>query len=104
LKSKPREAMMRETSLEAFEGIKAGLPEKRMKVLDAIGKTGSQGATLFELVKILERPVNEISGRVTELAEGELIIDTGRRVNPDTERAATVWIITPAGILLLHQS
>jgi len=82
---------MRETSLQAFSGIEATLPAKRKRVLDAIRETGTIGATLFELVKTIGRPVNEISGRVTELSKSGLIIGYGRRVNPDTKKESMVW-------------
>ena len=82
---------MRQTSLDAYKGIKNELPEKRKRILEAIGSAGSKGATLFELVDITGQPVNEISGRVTELSKMGIIIGTGTRVNPRSERAAIVW-------------
>lgn len=83
---------MRETSREAFEGIKPELKIKRKRVFEAIKSEGEKGATLFELVQKIGRPVNEISGRVTELAKQSLIQESGKRKNPDTERNAIVWI------------
>lgn len=83
---------MRATSLEAYEKIKRSLPEKRSEILRLIEKRIQYGATLFELVRVAERPINEISGRVTELAAMGLIKDKGRRINPKTNKAATVWV------------
>lgn len=92
-KSNPREELMRETSMEAFREIEHALPLKRKKVFEAIRARGDRGATLFELVEIIGRPVNELSGRVTELQKQELIKDTGTRINPGTNKAGTVWTL-----------
>lgn len=85
---------MRETSIEAYREIKEVIPEKRKRVLKAIEVMGKHGATLFELVKYLNRPINEISGRVTELSKAGLIQDSGRRMNPSSGKASTVWTTT----------
>jgi predicted transcriptional regulator len=82
---------MRETSIEAYDSIKPDLNIKRRKVLETIKGTGSTGATLFELVKLIGRPVNEISGRVTELSRTLMIKESGKRMNPDTGKNATIW-------------
>jgi predicted transcriptional regulator len=83
---------MRDTSREAYEGIKPELKIKRKRVFEAIKAQGPQGATLFELVKIIGRPVNEISGRVTELSKNFMIEESGKRQNPDTLKNAIVWV------------
>lgn len=82
---------MRETSIEAYEQIKPELKIKRRRVFEAIKAQGNTGATLFELVKMIGRPVNEISGRVTELHRTFMIEENGRRMNPETLRNAIVW-------------
>lgn len=87
--------MMRETSIEAYNQIERNLPQKRVRVLKAIVAQGISGATLFELVEIIGRPVNEISGRVTELSKAKFIVERGRRRNPATNKEATVWILNP---------
>jgi len=89
--------MIRETSLEAYEKVKPELGIKRRQVLNAIKTSGSTGMTLFELVKFLGRPVNEISGRVTELRKTSMIEESGRRMNPDTLKNAIVWIAKDIG-------
>lgn len=85
---------MQENSMKVWGEIERTLPQKRVRVLRHIAKN-PEGLTLFELVKIIGRPVNEISGRVTELSKGGFIIENGKRSNPDTNKSATIWIINP---------
>jgi predicted transcriptional regulator len=84
---------MRDTSIEAYKEIIEGLPKKRLEVLAHIELRKDQGATLFELTGLMGRPVNEISGRVTELSKARLIVENGKRKNPTTGKSATVWIL-----------
>ena len=84
---------MRDTSIEAYRKIIESLPQKRLEVLAHIEMKGKYGATLFELVDHMKKPVNEISGRVTELSRAGLIEENGKRINPATGKRATVWII-----------
>lgn len=89
---------MRETSLLAFIGIEAELPKKRKVVFEAIRNAGDDGMTLFELVEVIRRPINELSGRVTELSKAKWITPNGRRSNPDTKKLSTVWIVAHGSI------
>jgi hypothetical protein len=84
---------MTESSKEAYKAIIEKLPKKRLEVLAHIELRKDQGATLFELTGLMGRPVNEISGRVTELKKERLIIENGTRVNPTTGKKASVWIL-----------
>lgn len=78
---------MRETQLAAYRTL-GNLPEKRRKVAKAVGN----GATLYELTKILGWPVNRVSGRVTELVEAGVVEDSGeKRINPESNKANIVW-------------
>lgn len=85
---------MRENSMEVWGEIERTLPQKRVRVLRRIAES-AEGLTLFELVKIIGRPVNEISGRVTELSKGGFLVENGKRINPDTCKPSTVWVINP---------
>lgn len=86
--------MRPETQREAYDSIKDHLPEKRRMVYDQIDSASTAGGiTLFELCVKLKLPVNSVSGRVTELHDSAVIVDSGRRrINPDTGRRAVVWI------------
>lgn len=79
---------IKETQQESFNTATNG-DEKRMLVLEAIRK--NHGATLFELVRILNWPVNRISGRVTELAKRGLIVEVGAKINPESGKRGAVW-------------
>lgn len=85
--------MMRDTSIEAYNKIKDTLSKKRMAIFNEIAKRGDYGACLFELVRLIGRPVNEIAGRVTELSRMKLIADKGKRINPDTGKKGTIWVV-----------
>ena len=81
-----------DTQIGAYQEIQQDLPKKRRAVLDAI--SNSDGVALFQLVNILNLPVNHISGRITELHNSGLIIDSGRRaVNPFSKKSAIVWTV-----------
>jgi predicted transcriptional regulator len=82
-----------ETQVQAFESLQETIEQKREKVLSAIRANG--GATLFQLVGILNWPVNRISGRVTELKNQGKIYDSGRRLqNPSSGVKGIVWMAT----------
>lgn len=84
---------IRETQLEAWEAIQESLPESRRSVLRMIENSGNQGITTFDIAKKLMMPINCISGRVTELNDVGIVMDSGRRgVNPSGKRAI-LWIV-----------
>lgn len=84
--------MKPETQLDSWDSLQETISSKRLKVFKAI--ESNEGATLFELTKILNWPVNRVSGRVTELAKNELIVDSGtRRTNPESGKTGIVWTI-----------
>lgn len=84
-----------ETQIQSYNEVKDKLPQSRLVVLSAIVGTGDRGLTLFELVGALGVPVNRISGRVTELSEAGLIVDSKRRrMNPETNKTAIIWTAT----------
>src|SRR5262245_47203398 len=68
-----------ETSQEAFEGIRAGLPAARARVFSVIVGAGLIGLTSQEIADSLGVGVNVISGRVTELLKAGYVIDSGKR-------------------------
>lgn len=82
--------MRPETQINSYHELE-NKEQKQMRVLQAIKK--NKGATLFELCKILNWPVNRISGRVTELSKMGFILDSGiRKINPDSKKSGIVWM------------
>lgn len=69
----------------------------RAKVLELIRKAGAEGMTLDAVCEKLQRPGNELSGRITELAGRGLIVRKrvgGKTVTRKTRAGAeaAVWI------------
>jgi len=83
------------TSLTQLSGLSHILPTlgaRQEAVYQCIKAHGS--ATLFEVCAYMRVFPNEVSGRLTELADLELIRDSGQtRVNPRTHKPATVWVL-----------
>lgn len=80
--------MIQQTSTQAYNSIN-NKELKRATVYKAIKE--SNGLTLFELSEKLQWPVNRITGRIAELRDKCLIVDTGiKRKNP-TGKSAIVW-------------
>ena len=82
--------MIQETQREAYHSIE-NKEQKQELVFRAI--KSYNGLTLFELVKILDWPVNRISGRISDLTKQGKIKDSGsHRVNPESGKSGIVWI------------
>lgn len=85
--------MIQETQLEAYESIQENIGPRRRRVLEVIEADPYSGATLFEICGKLGWPVNEVSGRVTELVTLGIVFDSkNRRRNPRTGRRGIVWV------------
>ena len=77
-----------ETQRESWDAMQGGLSKRQEAVLAEIKANPS---TLFELSARLNRPVNCVSGRVTELKKRGEIVPVGRRVNPASGKPGIVW-------------
>ena len=85
---------MKDTQLESWNNIKDSIGDRQYEVYKEIRKAKANGRTLFELVDSLQWPVNNISGRVTELSRKGHIEDSGeRRVNPASGKKGVVWVV-----------
>lgn len=73
-------------SQAAFERLSEHLTESRQDVLFAVSKKLDGGATSKEVADALGKPLNAISGRLTELAREGWIERTGERRD-----GAAVW-------------
>jgi DNA-binding IclR family transcriptional regulator len=60
-----------------------------VQVLNYI-KRQAGGYTCAELSEAMNKPINEISGRCTELKELGVIVEDGNRINPRSGRKCAV--------------
>ncbi len=74
---------------EAFRNIVETLPQKRAKIFTLIAE--NQPCTIQQLCKVSLLPINEISGRITELKNACLIIEQGKRENANTRHSNTLY-------------
>jgi predicted transcriptional regulator len=78
--------------LHAWEDVRETLGDKQKLILNTIKQ--HQPIALFELVKILNKPINEISGRVSELRQKYKIQITGHKINPDSRKKCSLYSLT----------
>lgn len=84
--------MIPETQRESWEKTQERLGDKQARVLQVI-RDSRFGRTLFEVANVLGWPVNSVSGRVTELRKLGMVYDSrDRRINPETNKKAIVWL------------
>lgn len=83
--------MKPDTQKQAWTDLQDKLSQKQISVLYAIKALGGK-ASLWQITNLLKWPINNISGRVTELKREKMIIDSGERsVNPKTMKKAIIW-------------
>lgn len=83
--------MKPDTQKQSWLDLQDKLSQKQIAVLYAIKALGGK-ASLWQIVGLLKWPINNISGRVTELKRERMIIDSGERsVNPNTMKKAIIW-------------
>jgi predicted transcriptional regulator len=81
----------RDTQLSSWEDLQDSLGARQMKVFSVI-KARKKGLTSVEVAKIMKVPINCVVGRITELNNKGLVLDSGRRaLNPDSGRKIIVW-------------
>lgn len=84
--------MVRDTQLNAYYEVEPKLPSKRKAVYYQIKGTVG-GMTLWEIARAMKWTINNVSGRVTELAKAGLVKDSGwRRCNPASGKKGIVWL------------
>ena len=74
---------------QAFVAISAHLPEKRQRVFQLILQ--HQNITAQELAQKTMLPINEITGRITELKNAFLIVETGSKTNKHSKKKNTAY-------------
>jgi hypothetical protein len=59
-----------------YDAILATTPRSRAEVFLALADAEPRGLTRYELAELLKRPVSSICGRVHELEQSELVVET----------------------------
>lgn len=80
---------VQQTSLEAYEDIKANLGSKQREVYEMLRSLGCANNAI--LAKKLSWSVNRITPRVLELREKGLVVQDSLRVCPLTKRMTMFW-------------
>ena len=81
--------MVRENSRKAYESIRKTLPKSQRTVFAAVCRR-KKGITRQGLADSLNRPINEITGRVRELLDADLILEEGHCQKSGRKRALLV--------------
>lgn len=93
---------MRDTQIYAWDSIQERLPQTRREVLSVVRDSGKFGITTYSVAEKLRWAINSVSGRITELAEVGIVIDSGRRgVNPSGKKAI-LWVVNPDNQLTIN--
>ncbi len=74
---------------QAFVAIATHLPEKRQRVFHLILQ--QPNITAQELAQKTMLPINEITGRITELKNAFLIVETGSKTNRHSKKKNTAY-------------
>lgn len=77
----------------AAESVNGRLPNMEARVLVALGKRGSAGATTRELAVDLCLDLVTVSPRLRPLTKKNLVRDSGQRRVGKSGRASVVWIL-----------
>jgi len=89
-----------DTSASAYHLLRGKLRKRQGEVLRAVQELGGF-ATSYEVAERLGVPLHTISGRITELKEKEVLLDTGdrkeRKNKNGTRSSFIVWRYTHAG-------
>lgn len=84
--------MIHANSLETYKGILDRLPDSRAKVFRVIASRGP--LTRNDIEEILEVPINEVTGRVKELLNDDLVRE-GAKVKTKTNRPRSLLEAAP---------
>lgn len=80
---------LRQTSLEAYENIKASLGSRQLEVLNAISRLKACTNTMVS--DYLQIPINCVTGRTRELYLKALICEDYIGICPITNKRAIFW-------------
>lgn len=89
---KHRCAVVRDTTLNAYEAIQPRAGSIREKVFKFIYDRGAEGTTSEELQNAMGLKQNTANPRLRELAQAQRVMDSGRRRLTESGRSAIVWV------------
>jgi len=81
---------MRQTSLQAYEGILPSLQNREMQVYEVIEKA-KVGITNNEIARYLGLPINCVTGRTNSLVKKKVVKSLGKRKDLFTGNLSHVW-------------
>lgn len=82
----------RDTQLGSWEAIQDKLSQTKREVLRTICSAGLDGISTIQISEKLNWPINNVSGRVTELCDDGVVTDSGRRCTNPSGRPAILWV------------
>ncbi len=88
---------------EAFIKEKPKFPRKRKLILDVLNNFPN-GATSQQIVQATQLPINQISGRLTELSNGFYISAVGSSRNRHTGKNQTIWKVNHKDYRIMKQN
>jgi hypothetical protein len=77
--------------INAWRDVRDKLSKKQKIIYTVIRQY--QPLTLFEMVRILDKPINEISGRVSELTQKNKIQIVGHKINPKSRKRCSLYSV-----------
>lgn len=85
---------------ESFQGVVERLPQRRKEVYELI--KSNPNITIQEASEKLGKPINEVSGRFTELKEVFLIVELEDKINRRSGFKNTSYVISNLDELMTH--
>lgn len=80
---------MQKTSLSAYQWIKPKLNKMEKLILETLKVYGDM--TNFEISVVVDKPVNEITGRTNSLVKKRLVSQCGEKKNERTGKMNILW-------------
>lgn len=84
---------MHANSLSAYDAITNRLPDSRAAVFRVIAQ--QKGISRQRIAEVLERPINEVTGRVKELLTDGLVIESGEEKTESGRTRALLEVAAP---------
>lgn len=82
-------------SQQVHATIAPGKQRVRDLVLEQVRRSGKLGKTVYELHRLLKKPVHSLSGRLSELEDDGFIFNSGAERNNEAGFPCTVWMASP---------